>query len=207
MMYLYPFLLSDFSSKKKYSYFNFFTFYGFDQFFQSYGTLEEGNIVLWDNNGKSVRDETLDIDTEVAFFYGLPEMGRNLVWKGITTDPSLSLSYYQKVKSFLKPVQAVLRSVIFFITIEIIKSGKLLRTTLPETQKYGISTLSSPVEVLRIIGQTALQDVFVNTELLSLRNVRGEGCSLTHDEWKFVTEELEYFPQELTEFLFDPVSG
>ena len=65
-------------------------------------------MVEWDNNGVPKRDR-LDISTEVAFFYGLPEVGHNLVWKLVTSDPSLSLSYYQKVKGFLKPVQAVLR--------------------------------------------------------------------------------------------------
>jgi hypothetical protein len=68
--------------------------------------LEDNGEVLWDN-GRLVR-ERVEVD-DVAFFYGLPDIGKNLVWRGVSSDPSLFLNYYQKVKSFLKPVQVVLR--------------------------------------------------------------------------------------------------
>ena len=76
-----------------------------------------------------------------------------------------------------------------------------------DDKNYIIDTLSSPVEVLRIIGQNALSTVFVNTEILSLRNIRGEGCSLTHEEWEFMLPVLKCFPEELADFLLTPVSG
>ena len=67
-----------------------------------------GDEAEWDYCGQPYK-EKLDLTTEVAFFYGLPEIGRNMVWKEVSSDPSLFLSYYQKVKSLLKPVQVVLR--------------------------------------------------------------------------------------------------
>jgi len=37
--------------------------------------------------------------------------------------------------------------------------------------------------------------------------MRGEGCSLTHEEWEFMSKEIFYFSPELTSFLLDPISG
>ena len=76
-----------------------------------------------------------------------------------------------------------------------------------EGGEYGISTLSSPVEILKIIGKQAINNVFSETETLGIRNIRGEGCTLTQEEWVFISKELQYFPIGLTEFLFEPVSG
>ena len=73
--------------------------------------------------------------------------------------------------------------------------------------KFFISTLSSPIEVLKIFRPNALKSVFVHTEILGLRNVHGEGCSLTHEEWVFAAKELRYFPPKLTDFLLKHVSG
>ena len=76
-----------------------------------------------------------------------------------------------------------------------------------EDGKCSISTLASPIEVLKIIGDKQLQAVFPNTQTLGIRNVCGEGCSLTHQEFDFIAGPLEWFPEKLTWFLFDPVSG
>ena len=74
-------------------------------FSQCYGILDGSTILCT----KKVDVQAIDMATEVAFFYGLPEVGRNVVWRDITPDPTMFLSYYQKVKSYLKPVQVVLR--------------------------------------------------------------------------------------------------
>ena len=72
---------------------------------QIYGVLDGEKVVV---NGQEFAAK-VDVNTDVAFFYGLPEIGQNLVWKEISSDPSLFLSFYQKVKSFLKPLQVLLR--------------------------------------------------------------------------------------------------
>ena len=56
--------------------------------------------------------KVFDIATEVAFFYGVPELGQNLVWKDFDTDPSLHLNPFSKVKSFLKPFKLLARLLI-----------------------------------------------------------------------------------------------
>ena len=68
----------------------------------------DGNIVEWDN-GKTYQRDTVDVDTEVAFFYGLPDVGRNFVWRPINTNPSLAVNYIDKVKSTLKSLTVLTR--------------------------------------------------------------------------------------------------
>lgn len=43
------------------------------------------------------------------FFYGLPELGRNLVWKKMDQDPSLFLNAYHKSKKSMQPLVVVAR--------------------------------------------------------------------------------------------------
>lgn len=64
--------------------------------------------------------------------------------------------------------------------------------------KYTISTLESPLEILQIFGNS-ISKAFPNTEVLSLHNVCGEGTSLTHEENDFLLEELRFFPKILSE--------
>lgn len=64
---------------------------------------------------------------------------------------------------------------------------------------YVIHTINSPLEILQIFGD----DIFPNFEVLSLRNLCGEGTSLTHEEWSVMAEELEFFPHELANYLLE----
>lgn len=50
-------------------------------------------------------------------------------------------------------------------------------------EKYQIGTLESSLELLTIFGET-VEEVFTKTEVLALRNICGEGISLTHEEWE-----------------------
>lgn len=63
------------------------------------------------------------------------------------------------------------------------------------------------MEVLRVFGTAHLRRVFHDAEILSMRNVRGEGCSLTHEDFEFMLKELDYFPAQLVKFLLESVSG
>jgi hypothetical protein len=69
----------------------------------------DGSTVLWEDYGGKQRQDKVNVDTEVAFFYGLPDVGRNFVWKPINGDPSLALNYIEKVKSFLHPITILTR--------------------------------------------------------------------------------------------------
>lgn len=59
--------------------------------------------------------------------------------------------------------------------------------------------------MLNIFGKS-ISKVFPETEVLSLRNVTGEGISLTHDEYTFMADELQYFPQQLSTYLLESES-
>ena len=39
---------------------------------------------------------------EDMFFVGFPDIGQNIVWKKIDSDPSLFLNYFHKAKSSMK---------------------------------------------------------------------------------------------------------
>jgi hypothetical protein len=145
---------------------------------KTFGVLD-GDRVKWSGNDEPIRE----IYSSVKFFYGLPEISRNIVWKRMDVDPSLYLGYYHKVKGFLKPLHVLTRT---------FKDGK-----------YTIKHLISPAEVLDIIGKSVIDSVFSNTEVLCLRNVYGEGTSLTHEEWEFMAEHLAYFPSDLTKSMVD----
>lgn len=58
------------------------------------------------------------------------------------------------------------------------------------------------MEILDVFKNT-IHKVFPDTEVLSLRNICGEGLSLTHDEYAFFAKQLEYFPEPLSAFLLD----
>lgn len=62
---------------------------------------------------------------------------------------------------------------------------------------YVIRTITSPPVILDIFNGS----IFPNTEVLSLRNICGEGVSLSHEEWDAMAKELEFFPSELVDFL------
>jgi hypothetical protein len=70
--------------------------------------LEKDQVVV--QNNKEIFQHPFQAD-EVMFFCGLPEMGKNLVWKFMDTDPSLFLNFYQKVKNFMRALQVVTRYV------------------------------------------------------------------------------------------------
>ena len=74
---------------------------------QAFGVLEEDNYVAWTIRGKPFRKQFSF--GEFCFCYGTPELGRNLVWKPIDTDPSLCLNFYHKSKEFMQSVVVVLR--------------------------------------------------------------------------------------------------
>lgn len=67
---------------------------------------------------------------------------------------------------------------------------------------YHIGTLKTPVEVLEFF-EMSVANVFQQTEVLSLRNICGEGISLTHGEWDFMAEGLAFFPRDLSAFLLE----
>ena len=66
---------------------------------------------------------------------------------------------------------------------------------------YQISTTEISVEVLKILGQQALQEVFAGTQVLGLLNICGEGCSMTIAEFDLIRPHLELFPHHFVEFL------
>jgi hypothetical protein len=70
--------------------------------------VESNGEVVWEDlKGKEHRGH---VDTtEVAFFYGVPELGQNLHWKPLDYNLSLPLSYLQKVKTFYKPQRVPMR--------------------------------------------------------------------------------------------------
>lgn len=69
--------------------------------------------------------------------------------------------------------------------------------------KYKVNTLVCVLEVLKVYGKEAIQLVFANTEVLALRNVMGEGVSLTQEEWNILREELGYSSTSLASKLLD----
>ena len=44
-----------------------------------------------------------------------------------------------------------------------------------------MGTIKTSIEVLKVFGEDAIRTAFTNTEVLGLRNVFGEGTSLTHE--------------------------
>jgi hypothetical protein len=64
-------------------------------------------------------------------------------------------------------------------------------------------TLLFAVEMLEILGADALRTMFQRVEVLSLRNMCGEGVSLTHKEWKYSAPFLNLFPNRLSEYLLN----
>jgi uncharacterized protein Usg len=65
----------------------------------------DGEVIA---NGVKI-SEQLDINTDVAFFYGDPDLGQNFVWKDFDTDPSIFVNTFHKVKNFLKTLKILTR--------------------------------------------------------------------------------------------------
>lgn len=76
------------------------------------------------------------------------------------------------------------------------------RTRIPDG-KYKVNTIACAFEVLKIFGQEAIQEVFRLSEVLSLRNLFGEGVSITHEEWRNLWPELTYFSERFTNHLLE----
>lgn len=55
-----------------------------------------------------------------------------------------------------------------------------------------MKTLVCTLEVLKLFGKKVIQQVFATTQVLTLRNMFGEGVSLTHEEWEILWPELVY---------------
>lgn len=54
-----------------------------------------------------------------------------------------------------------------------------------------------------MFGKESISRVFANTEVLALRNLMGEGVSLTHEEWRILYPELKYSSEKFTSLLLD----
>lgn len=72
-----------------------------------YGVLQD-NVLVYEMKGKIYRKPYLPSD-EFKFFYGVPELGTNLVWKPTDTNPSLALNFYLKQIENLSSVVAIIR--------------------------------------------------------------------------------------------------
>jgi len=46
---------------------------------------------------------------EVQYFYGVPELGQNVMWKKFDADPSIFLNFFHKSKSGMKPLYVLRR--------------------------------------------------------------------------------------------------
>ena len=73
---------------------------------ETFGALEAGHV-FWEQGGK-LKKRSFE-KGQCLFFYGFPELGKNVVWKPIDTNPSLSLNFYHKAKNFLKASQILTR--------------------------------------------------------------------------------------------------
>jgi hypothetical protein len=143
----------------------------------------EGDEAVWTTDGKTNR---LPISSrEVQFFVGLPEIGKNYVWKLLDSDPTLFLNYFQKAKSSLLPIQIFARR-------------RVQDAYLPVTFVFSL-------EMLEIFGADTLHKLLQGLEVLSLRNMCREGVSLTHKEWKFIAPHLNVYPIRLSEYLLNGV--
>ena len=69
--------------------------------------LVKGNNVVWQKDGKFISE--LLSQHEVEYFVGLPEIGKNYVWKDLDSDPTLFLNYFQKAKSSMQPISILAR--------------------------------------------------------------------------------------------------
>ena len=76
--------------------------------------------------GKINRDKLHKLD--VKYFYGVPELGRNVMWKNFDADPSIFLNFYHKSKSGMKPLYVLRRYSTLTITIKTIVRETRTRT-------------------------------------------------------------------------------
>ena len=128
---------------------------------QVHGVIE-GDKVVWRKEGEIFREKIDSKVGEVQYFYGVPELGHNVMWKDFDADPSIFLNFYHKSKSRMKPLH-------------------VLRREKQADGKYHIDTVISSVEIMKIFDET-LCKVFAESEVLSLYNIHGEGLSLTKME-------------------------
>lgn len=66
-----------------------------------------------------------------------------------------------------------------------------------------MNTLVCALAVLKVFRKDAIRRVFANTEVLLLRNLMGEGVSLTHEEWRILYPELMYSSERFTSLLLE----
>ena len=59
-----------------------------------------------------------------------------------------------------------------------------------------------PVEVLTIYDKVTIEEAFAGVEVLGLYNLRGEGTSLTFEEFEFIAKFLPYLSADLAQLLF-----
>lgn len=57
--------------------------------------------------------------------------------------------------------------------------------------------------MLKIFGRDSIRKVFQGAQVLSLRNIMGEGLSLTHEEWNILWPELSYFSEDFAKILLE----
>jgi ankyrin repeat protein len=147
-----------------------------------YGYIEDDNVIVYIDGEEKILDD-VDINSEIAFYYGAPELCQNIVWKEFDSDPSCFLNFHSKIQHFLRPLKVMTRKKVH--------------------GEYIVKTIQISVEVLSMLGRSALQSAFAGTEVLSLRNLRGEGCSLTHPEWDLLVTHLPLFPNVLINYLLE----
>ena len=67
----------------------------------------QGSDVVWRKDGNYISEPLSQ--HEVEYFVGLPEIGKNYVWKDLDSDPTLFLNYFQKAKSSMQPISVLAR--------------------------------------------------------------------------------------------------
>lgn len=68
--------------------------------------LEGVGVVWYKDNHRHVKPRRAN---EVMFFYGAPELGKNMAWKKLDTEPTTHLNFYHKAKHFMSAQPIVMR--------------------------------------------------------------------------------------------------
>lgn len=68
---------------------------------------------------------------------------------------------------------------------------------------YRLESLGCALEVLKIFGRDAIQEVFKTSQVLGIRNIFGEGTTLTHEEWNILVPELSHMSEDFASLLLE----
>lgn len=108
------------------------------------------------------------INNNVQFFFGVQELGTNVVWRPMNPDPTLYLNYYNRTSNITKPAQLLIRYI--FKEAEWYNYLHFLRVK-KDNGEYSVDLLECSPEMLKVFGQQVIDQVFRNTEVLETIDV------------------------------------